>query len=231
MIMATKKISVRDALKLNPVQIRNMDDRAMKQMIQTMADAANKRVRRLRDADFLFEHPAVRKYEQALKKDPNAIPFQVPKTPRKPTKEEARQYRTKMRATYERIKDFLNPDTTKSGNTVRGWRKVEAKFIQEMGGDEAARKAVKSKRFWKLYRELEEMYNGQRVKGSRKKSYDSDQMIQNLIRDKYQRKLKHSDIKAENQEFIDQLEQTAMKERRNGTAQKGSKSKKFKDLT
>ena len=222
MIMATKKISVRDALKLNPVQIRNMDDKAIKQMIQTMADAANKRVRRLKEADFLFVHPAVREWNARLKKDPTAIPFQVQK---------GKMTRKAMRAEYERLKNFLNPDTTKSGNTVRGWRKVENKFIQEMGGDEAARKAVKSPRFWKLYRELEEMYNGQRVKGSRKKSYDSDQMIQNLIRDKYQRKLKHSDIKAENQEFIDQLEQTAMKERRNGTAQKGSKSKKFKDLT
>ena len=224
-----KRISVKTAMSLNPTQFRNLTDRQLREAVQAMADAANKRVRRLAEADFLFTHPAVRQYEQALKKNPDAVPFQVPKSSRKPTQEESRQYRKKMRAMYERLRDFLNPDTTKSGNTVRGWRKVEAKFIEEMGGDEAAKKAIKSKRFWKLYRELEERYNGRQVKGSRKRAYDSDQLIQNLIRDKYQKKMSHSEIREENQQWLDTMEKQVMKERRSGTKQ-GSKSKKFHDL-
>ena len=216
-----KKINVRQALSLTPTQYHNLTDKDIKQMIQTMADAANKRVRRLANAGFIFQHPMVRDYESRLKKNPDAVPFSIPK---------GKMERKAMRAQYERLRNFLNPDASKSGNTVKGWRKVEAKFIQEMGGDEAARKAVKSKRFWKLYRELEEMYNGQQVKGSRKRSYDSDQLIQNLIRDKYQKKMSHGDIKAENQQWIDSMEKQVMKERRRGTKQQGSKSKKFRDL-
>lgn len=121
-------MSVEDIRQLDT---RTLSDRALKQALNRLVSAANKRLRRLRADEYGRFSPAAQTRNFSAKD---------------------LKTRGEIKAEFERARSFLDP--SKKSHTVKGWRKVVKKMKEKGVTDEE----IKSPNFWALYRKFLKEY-------------------------------------------------------------------------
>ena len=122
-------MSVEDIRQLDT---RTLSDRALKQALNRLVSASNKRLRRLSADEYGRNSPAVQRTRTFSAKDAKT--------------------RGEIKAEFERARAFLDP--AKKSHTVRGWRKT-VKKLEERG---VKKEHLSSVDFWGLYRRFEREY-------------------------------------------------------------------------
>ena len=127
--MNVSGMSVED---IRQIDTRTLSDKALKQALNRLVSAGNKRLRRLK-ADEYGQHSPTAKQTKAFSA-------------------KGLKTRGEIKAEYERVRSFLDP--SKKSHTVKGWRKIVKKMKQKGVTDEQ----VKSPDFWSLYRQFLKEY-------------------------------------------------------------------------
>lgn len=122
-------MSVEDIRQLDT---RTLSDKALKQALNRLVSAGNKRLRRL-SADEYGQYSPTAKQTKAFSA-------------------KGLKTRGEIKAEYERVRSFLDP--SKKSHTVRGWRNIVKKMKRKGVTDEQ----VKSPDFWSLYRQFLKEY-------------------------------------------------------------------------
>ena len=122
-------MSVEDIRQLDT---RTLSDKALKQALNRLVSAGNKRLRRLGTDEFGKNSPVVQRTKSFS----------------------ARGLKTRgeIKAEYERVRSFLDP--SKKSHTVRGWRQT-VKKIEQRG---VPKERLVQPDFWSLYRRFERDY-------------------------------------------------------------------------
>lgn len=156
---------------MSPDRIAKLSTTELRQVTQTLADAGNKRLKRLESADMARLHPVVRKaqYQRSLTPDRPFFSLKGANT------------RDKIKSKFIYYRNWLDPEQTQSGNTLRGWRKVEKEIIEQLGGEENANKILRSKTFWHNYRRLEESFGSVGIFNSKYGRFDSETIIKHMV--------------------------------------------------
>ena len=117
---------------IRQIDTRTLSDKALKQALNRLVSAGNKRLRRLSADEFGKNSPAVQRTKSFSAK--------------------GLKTRGEIKAEYERVRSFLDP--SKKSHTVRGWRQT-VKKIEQRG---VSKEHLASGDFWSLYRRFEKEY-------------------------------------------------------------------------
>lgn len=140
-----------DLIMMSPAELRGMTTKELRKVTQQLADAANKRIKRLLADETGSTSPILRKGKGGT------IPYYS--VAGKNTKEE-------IMNEYKRLRNVLRPGAKTS--SVSAWKKEVKKIEQRVGRNLTPEE-------WSLYRRIEEEYGGQFPGG-----YDSND-VQRMI--------------------------------------------------
>ena len=157
--MARKQV-LKGLLDISPEALNKMTTKELKAVVQVMASAGNKRVKRLENMERGTNAPAYQKFLERGEKF---------STKGKTLNE--------LRNEYKNLKSFLGAKTS----SVSGYKMYRAKINKIMGGEDTggldSMTEAEEKQFWSMYRKWEEA-NG----GFSAAYYDSFQAIRDLRR-------------------------------------------------
>lgn len=117
---------------IRQLDTRTLSDRALKQALNRLVSASNKRLRRLQADEYGKYSLTAQQTRKFSAKDLNT--------------------RDKIKAEFERARSFLDP--SKKSHTVKGWRKIVKKMKEKGVTDEE----IKDPAFWLLYRKFLKKY-------------------------------------------------------------------------
>lgn len=123
-----KGLSIEDIRELDT---RSLSDRALKQALNRLSSAANKRLRRLQSDDIAQHAPSAQTKHFSAK---------------------GLDTRGKIKAEFDRARAFLDP--SKKSHTVKGWKTITKKMEQRG----VSRDNIVSPDFWSLFRSLYDKY-------------------------------------------------------------------------
>lgn len=135
-------MTVKELLSVDPRDIDRMTEGQLREAVRTLADAANKRLKRLGETEIGRHSPA---YEKAMKRS-----FTTDQGGKFGTQG---KNRNQLRSEYKAAVDFLNLKTS----SVSGWKKTREKAYKKIGGDFGG-SAKAEIGFWSTYRKLRELY-------------------------------------------------------------------------
>ena len=117
---------------IRQLDTRTLSDRALKQALNRLVSASNKRLRRLQADEYGKYSPTAQQTRKFSAKDAKT--------------------RGDIKAEFERARSFLDP--AKKSHTVKGWRKIVKKMKEKGVTDEE----MKDPDFWGLYRQFLKEY-------------------------------------------------------------------------
>ena len=143
--------NVQTLMKLSQEQLRSLSTSELRKITQQMADAGNKRIRRLMESEIGATSPV-------FSRKGGEIPYYSVK---------GKTSRSEIMAEYKKLKNVLRPDAKTT--SLSGWKKEVKKIEKRIGGQATPG-------MWKAYREIERMYGGQFPNG-----YDSTEVQRMVV--------------------------------------------------
>lgn len=153
-------MKVRDILNMSIDDFNRLTEKQLRNVTKTLADAANKRIKRLADSGNT-ESPAYKGVQNSGGKISTA----------------GKNTRQQLQKEFIRAKTFLNAKTS----TLSGVKKVENEFIDRVSGDgeKIGLSPEQNKQFWKSYHRFQELHPEQVMK--RGGSTQIQQQIYDLV--------------------------------------------------
>lgn len=131
-------MTINDIMSLNPQQIRSMSTQELRKVTQQLADAGNKRIKRLLADEVGIET----RIAQKVLRESSGKPYFTIKGEKK---------RANIKAEFDELRQFLNPKRKQT--SLRGWKKQVKEMEIRLGGSMTSEK-------WKVYRRIEGEYLG-----------------------------------------------------------------------
>ena len=147
--------SVKTYIQMTQKELRDLSNKDLRSIVQQMADAGNKRIKRLLESEIGATSPV-------FSKNGGEIPYYSVKGIEIGSEKE----RSELIAKYKKLKNVLNPSA--KIYSVSAWKKEVKKIEKRIGGPATPD-------MWKAYREIERMYGGQFPNG-----YDSTE-VQRMV--------------------------------------------------